>query len=78
MGLINGDAEVAVGRRGRRRIILDLTPFYAESGGQVGDRGHSANATAHATVVDTQAPRSGLIVHRSQGRRLVDGQREVM
>ncbi|HEY6122456.1 MAG TPA: alanine--tRNA ligase [Pyrinomonadaceae bacterium] len=65
VGLINGDAEVAeLGAGDEGEIILDRTPFYAESGGQVGDTGTLANATAHATVVDTQAPLSGLIVHR--------------
>ena len=35
-------------------IFLDRTPFYAESGGQVGDRGRLAAGEAVFTVVDTQ------------------------
>ena len=34
-------------------VVLDHTPFYAESGGQVGDRGVLRSATAELQVVDT-------------------------
>ncbi|HVC17159.1 MAG TPA: alanine--tRNA ligase [Rhodanobacter sp.] len=34
-------------------LILDRTPFYAESGGQVGDRGELRNAAGHFEVGDT-------------------------
>jgi len=35
-------------------VVLDRTPFYAESGGQVGDAGELANVGAKFTVSDTQ------------------------
>ncbi|NYE62379.1 alanyl-tRNA synthetase [Duganella sp. 1224] len=34
-------------------VVLDTTPFYAESGGQVGDQGVIGNAGARFTVSDT-------------------------
>jgi alanyl-tRNA synthetase len=35
-------------------VVLDRTPFYAESGGQVGDAGQLSNASARFEVADTQ------------------------
>lgn len=35
-------------------IVLDETPFYAESGGQVGDKGQLRTAAAEFDVIDTQ------------------------
>jgi len=36
------------------RVILDRTPFYAESGGQVGDTGELTTGSARFAVADTQ------------------------
>ncbi len=44
------------------RLVLDRTPFYGESGGQVGDSGKIFNADFEFTVTDTQK-HGGLIVH---------------
>ena len=35
-------------------VVLDETPFYAESGGQVGDKGQLRTAAAQFDVIDTQ------------------------
>jgi len=39
---------------GKVKIILNRTPFYASSGGQVGDTGYISTATAVIKVTDTQ------------------------
>ncbi len=47
-------------------IILDETPFYAESGGQVGDTGILFNSNAQTKVFDTFAPIAGIVLHKSK------------
>jgi alanyl-tRNA synthetase len=45
-------------------VVLQETPFYPESGGQIGDRGRLRWQGGRAVVLDTQRPMEGLIVHR--------------
>ena len=51
-------------------VVLDHTPFYAESGGQVGDTGELRNATTRVIVEDTVKVQAA--VHGHQGR-VVEG-----
>jgi alanyl-tRNA synthetase len=44
-------------------VILDQTPFYAESGGQVGDTGTFASESGSVRVLDTFSPVRGVVVH---------------
>ncbi|MEX1038429.1 MAG: alanine--tRNA ligase [Acidimicrobiia bacterium] len=47
-------------------LFLDATPFYGESGGQVGDTGLIETETGAAEIVDTQHALQGLHGHRSR------------
>jgi alanyl-tRNA synthetase len=45
-------------------VVLDRTPFYAEAGGQIGDRGNLAWEGGMAEVVDTQKTATGVTLHQ--------------
>ena len=45
-------------------VLLNRTPFYGESGGQVGDVGTIENGNATLTVEDTLKPSADLVVHK--------------
>jgi alanyl-tRNA synthetase len=55
-------------------IVLDHTPFYAESGGQVGDTGELRNPRSRVLVEDTVKVQAS--VHGHQGR-VVEGEVEL-
>jgi alanyl-tRNA synthetase len=52
--------QLASGQSGM--VVLEQTPFYAESGGQVGDQGRLEGNTARFAVTDTRK-QGGVIVH---------------
>ena len=65
--LVNGSLVQSVEGHGKSvEIILDQTPFYAESGGQVGDTGTFTLPNGAARVLNTYAPVRGVIVHRAE------------
>lgn len=50
-------------------VITDRTPFYGQSGGQVGDRGMMKSGEFLAEVYDTKKPFKDLIVHKARVRK---------
>jgi alanyl-tRNA synthetase len=53
--IFNGQESVDHAEKGAEvRIVLDQTPFYAESGGQVGDTGILKTGTATVNITDTR------------------------
>ena len=47
-------------------LLVDQTPFYGESGGQVGDSGNASNANVQMEVLDAIKPLPGIIVHKAK------------
>jgi alanyl-tRNA synthetase len=66
----DGAAEVAAPGE-ITRVVLDRTPFYAESGGQVADAGILSWDGGRAEVLDVQRPVKGLVVHQV---RILEGE----
>ena len=56
--------ELPIAEEGQEvRLFLDRTPFYAEAGGQVGDRGRIRTPTGSVLVTDTQWGGPTAIMH---------------
>ena len=51
---------------GSAELFLETTPFYAESGGQVGDCGTFVTESGRFEIVDTQNVAGGLFSHRGR------------
>ncbi|WP_372237566.1 alanine--tRNA ligase [Enhygromyxa salina] len=67
----DGQRVDAAGEGDAVELIFDRTPFYGESGGQIGDHGTIDNsgsgpAEVRLEVSDSQKPTGGLIVHHAK------------
>ncbi len=69
-GIVVGGVSSPAAREGEKvEIVLDRTPFYAESGGQLADTGTlTVQGRAVVDVEDVQKPLPGLFVHRGTVR----------
>ena len=65
LGLIGPDGPIEEAEAGQPvQVILDRTPFYGESGGQIGDKGLIRTETGLINIDDTFKPTPDLFVHR--------------
>ncbi len=68
--IVDGESRDVVREGEEVGVVVEETPFYAESGGQVGDRGTIVAPAGRVEVRDTQRPSGELVVHRG---RVVEG-----
>jgi len=65
LAVVKDGVEVDSLKEGQEgEVVLDRTPFYAEAGGQIADRGIMQNERVRAEVSDVVSPVSGLRLHR--------------
>ncbi len=76
--ILKGEQLVKEARDGDEiEVILDVTPFYAEGGGQVGDRGTLSGPEGLVEIMETTRPAPTLILHKGTVRqgRIREGER---
>ena len=58
-------------------LVLDVTPFYPEGGGQVGDQGHLSGPEGRIEIRDTTKPAPDVVLHKGMVRagRIREGER---
>ncbi len=71
--LVEGEPVQSAAEGSEVEVVVAETPFYAESGGQVGDRGVITTGTGRVEIEDTQKPSGELIIHRG---KVVEGKIE--
>jgi alanyl-tRNA synthetase len=64
--VVNGRRADRAGKGDRVEVITSETPFYGESGGQVGDTGFIRAPHGQVKVLDARRPMPGLVVHRGE------------
>ncbi|HZZ83856.1 MAG TPA: alanine--tRNA ligase [Anaeromyxobacteraceae bacterium] len=64
--VVNGHRAARAGEGDQVDVATEVTPFYGESGGQVGDQGLITGPAGKLAVQDSQRPVAGFTVHRGQ------------
>lgn len=62
---VEGEAVDKIAAGQSAQLVLDTTPFYAESGGQIGDSGYLSSASANFAVADTQK-QGDVFIHQGE------------
>jgi alanyl-tRNA synthetase len=78
--LVDGESREVATCGEAVEIVVVETPFYAESGGQVGDRGALRVPGGAVEITDTQRPALQLVVHRgvvTEGELRIDTEAEL-
>ena len=76
--ILKGEQLVKEAREGDEvEVALDVTPFYPEGGGQVGDRGTLSGPEGLVDITETTRPAPTLILHKGTVRqgRIREGER---
>lgn len=62
--LVDGELRESLSEGEEAGLILDQTPFYAEMGGQIGDKGIIFHHGAQFVVADCVSPYPGVVLHK--------------
>ena len=70
LAILKGDQLVKEAVEGDEvEVVLDVTPFYAEGGGQVGDQGTLAGSDGLVDIINTTRPAPAVILHTGKVRK---------
>jgi alanyl-tRNA synthetase len=62
--MVNDETTDKINAGSQGEVLLDRTPFYAESGGQMGDTGEVRSDDMKALVLETKKPLEGFFIHK--------------